>query len=133
MVNLVVILPILYISVAVFSIGMKLGFYSVLIMIFLPTIYAFLTALFGLLVNLHLPKLDAVSDIQVVKQSASAIIGVFGGMFFVIAPAILYISFLRTTINFELYALLCGFALISVNILLFALIKKKGVKLFERL
>lgn len=48
------------------------------------------TAVFGLIVNLHLPRLDWINETVVIKQSMSMFIAIFAGMGFVAVPGILY-------------------------------------------
>ena len=41
---------------------------------------SFISGIFGILVNLYYPKLDAENDTEIVKQSMSSMIAVFAGM-----------------------------------------------------
>ena len=60
------------------GLGLSLAEGGVLLLFSLA--FAGFTALMGLAVNLLFPKLDAVNDMVVVKQSAAAMLSTFGGM-----------------------------------------------------
>ncbi len=62
-------------------------------------------AVAGIVVNLHLPKLDCENDTIVVKQSASAMFGCFGGMLIVAAGAVLW-ALTRNVLSFEAFGLM---------------------------
>lgn len=70
------------------------------------------TALFGLCVNLCFPKMDGASDALVVKQSASAALGVLGTMVLVGVLVAGYF-FIGAALGFVVYAL-CACALLAV-------------------
>ena len=55
--------------------------------------FSLLVAVGGLCINLLLPKLDGVNDTLVVKQSASAFCGIFGGMGLVGLGALAWVLF----------------------------------------
>lgn len=60
------------------GLGLKPG--EGLVLLLFSLTFAVFTALLGLAVNLLFPKLDAVSDMAVVKQSAASMLSTFGGM-----------------------------------------------------
>lgn len=77
-------LPCLVFGVAALALGFGLSLSSALLLLSLCASFALFTAPFGLLVNLLFPKLDPVSDMAAVKQSASTIIGIFASMLLVL-------------------------------------------------
>ena len=61
-------------------------------LIWLAMAYSLFSALLGLLANLKFPNFDWQAEVTVVKQSAAAMVGIFGNMLFVIGPALLGIA-----------------------------------------
>ena len=78
--NLLITWPAVLISMTLLSIFYEIPTASALAMVLVLLVFSVEIALFGLLVNLHFPKMDCANDTIVVKQSASAIIGYFGGL-----------------------------------------------------
>lgn len=97
-------------------------------MILLPITIAFCTLETGLFINLKFPKLAWNSDVEVVKQSASATIGGFAGIIIAILAAI---PLLLVPINFY-HPVACGelVMLVMVTILIH---KKNATFDFKRL
>ena len=60
--------------------GLKMSLAEGAVLLLFALAFAGFTALMGLTVNLLFPKLDAVNDMVVVKQSAAAMLSTFGGM-----------------------------------------------------
>lgn len=90
------------------------------------------TALLGLAANLFLPKLDAVNDMVVVKQSAASVAGVLGGMAAVLLCALLV--WLLTGPLGELGALcVCGLLLLLASGGLYRWLHTGGAARFEAL
>ncbi len=87
-VNLVVLLPTFLLSGLLLAMRLKFSAMQVVILCLMCVLVSIFTSIIGLLVNLLFPKLDWVSEVQVVKQSLSVILSmaigaiVFGGMFF---------------------------------------------------
>ncbi len=74
--NLIVTLPITLLVNIIFFIGLRFSIYSFLWNLIISALYCFMSAGFGLLINLYLPKLDWTSPTDVVKRSASVFISV---------------------------------------------------------
>ena len=79
MVNLLVSWPSSIISVLVIGIAYGVDAWTLVTSILVLMAMGLFIALMGLWLNLLLPKMDAVNDAMVVKQSASAVVGVFAG------------------------------------------------------
>ncbi|MCI8539691.1 MAG: hypothetical protein HFF18_13725 [Oscillospiraceae bacterium] len=88
--QLLLTVPCLLIAVLGFAWGFRLGLAHGGILLLLGLAYAAFTALLGLAVNLTFPKLDAINDMVVVKQSAAALVSVAGGMAAIVVLAGLY-------------------------------------------
>ena len=65
----------------------------------LPAVFSLFTAYLGVAVNLRFPKLDWVSEAQVVKRGASVMICMFGTMLLVIVPPLLYMELLTDILS----------------------------------
>ena len=76
--DIIVVVVILCAAGLAWGLGLSLAEGGVLLLFSLA--FAGFTALMGLAVNLLFPKLDAVNDMVVVKQSAAAMLSTFGGM-----------------------------------------------------
>ncbi len=124
-------LPVLFLS-GCMAIVVKPAWYYVVFLLLLPQLYILLTACFGLLLNLKFPVMNWSNEVVPIKQSTSAVISMFGSAFFLVIVAGIYFLLHR-------YVPVLGFlgimsALILILIFLFSSwIKKKGVKIFERL
>lgn len=77
---LIIELPFILISDLLFIIKFTPSITYIIILLLLSIITIVLSAIIGLLVNLKYPKLNASSDTEVVKQSASSMISVFIGI-----------------------------------------------------
>lgn len=133
LVNLTVIIPLLYINIAIFAIGLNYSLSMIIITVILTTIAAVFTSVFGIAVNLKFPKMDAVSDVVVVKQSMSVLIVTFGSMIFTGVLAALYVIKLNQIFSFEVYALLVSVVLLIAIACCIMFIKTKGKRIFMNL
>lgn len=131
LVNLTVIIPALLINTLILALSLKMTPVSYLLLIGITTLYAFLISLVGIIVNLHLPKLEWKSHMVVVKQSASVMISMLVGVISVAIPILIFI-FIKPA-DFNLFSSFVALGLLITNILLWTIIKAKGVKIFNRL
>lgn len=92
-----------------------------------PAVYSVFTALFGLFVNLLLPKMEWNSAMVVIKQSASSFASVFGGMLAVIAVALVYL-FLLPQMDFLLFGGIVAAVFALIDLVLWARLRSWGVK-----
>ena len=72
--------PCLLVGGAGIAWGLDLGWAMGAVLVLAGLAFSGFCALFGLLVNLCFPRLDAISDAAVVKQSAAAMISTFAAM-----------------------------------------------------
>lgn len=133
LVNLTVILPLLYIGIAIFSISLSYTLPMIIITIIATTSAAIFTPVFGLTINLIFPKFDYTSDVQIVKQSMSTMISTFGAMILTGAAIALYIIKLNEIFSFEIYALIISAILIIVTLCCIMFLNTKGKKIFQKL
>ncbi len=112
---------------AVLGLDFALGLFVVLA----PTVLQVFISLFGLWLNLKLPRFDWISEIAVIKQSGSVMAAVFGGMAIVAVPALAYV-FLLNTLPVAAFLAICTvlFAVLSLLIVLF--LKSRGEQIFNK-
>jgi ABC-2 type transport system permease protein len=130
--NLVLLLPIAYLSLVILYFTLNLSIIQLITLLALVSISSLLAAQFGLLVNLKFPKLNANNDTIVVKQSASAMISVLIPMATIMIISSIYTGF-SDIINFNV---LLGTVLIILLILCFVehnLLETWGVKRFKQI
>lgn len=132
-VNLTIILPILYISIAALSISLSYTLPMIIITIISTTLAAIFTSIFGLTINLLFPKFDFTSDVQVVKQSMSMIISTFGSMILTVIFTMLYVVKLNEVFSFEIYVLMVSALLIIVTLCCIMFLNIKGKNIFNKL
>ncbi|MBR3281095.1 MAG: hypothetical protein IKI57_04580 [Clostridia bacterium] len=127
--NLITI-PVIIICDIIFCISVNVGIIDIVAIAVTSFVAPSIAAIFGLLVNLKFPKMDASSDTEIVKQSMSSMISVFSGIilaviFFVITFIIA--GFGDVAILFEM-ALLCMLLLI-----LWLILKRYGKKRYKEI
>jgi ABC-2 type transport system permease protein len=77
--NLILGVPVGLLSVVMFGISLKLPLLSQVMMMVLVVVFAGVISAFDAMVNLLMPKFNYVNDVEVIKQSAGALIAIFGG------------------------------------------------------
>lgn len=97
-------LPCLLVACVCLTLALALGVADCLVLFLVNAVLAVFCALFGLFINLSMPKLDAPNDAIVVKQSGAAMLGTFVPMLLVLALGFVW-SFLQNPMG-ELPALL---------------------------
>lgn len=77
--NLLLILPFYLLSELLLIAALKPGAGELLWLILIPAVMILFSCIYGITVNLHFPVLEWESEVRVVKQSASAVLGGMGG------------------------------------------------------
>lgn len=111
--NMVLIIPVAILSIILFGIAIKIPFISQIMMILLIISFGTAISLYDSIVNLYMPKFNFINEVEVVKNSAGALLGVFGGFFLITLSGLLY-YLLNQTFIIEINLLF----LILFNILL---------------
>lgn len=109
-----------------------LGFKYLLLFIMFPFLLTAINASMGLLLNLIYPKLEWESEVVPIKQSFSVMIVMTIGT---IIPALFLIMYLLLckTLPVSIIVMIFFIILIGLNIIIYYLLKTKGVKLFKKL
>ena len=103
-------------------------------LIVLPLIANIMFALLGLVINLKLPKLDAISETAAIKQSASTIVDMLVAMALVMIPGAIYIGNvmkLDAMIGAELFLNVVTIVYALISVVLYRYLCTKGCRIFE--
>lgn len=130
--QLLVILPCLMAGWAMLSLAFALSPIEWVLLLVDSLLFALMCAPFGLWINLHFPKLDAVNDAIVVKQSASAMLSTFLPMVLVLAFFLLWV-FAQDLLGSLGMLLLYGVVLAAAAIVFLLLLLRQGEGLFHQL
>ncbi|GHT57159.1 hypothetical protein FACS1894109_08450 [Spirochaetia bacterium] len=91
--NLTIMVPAILIAAPLFARALFLAGMSLAFVFITPLVYAILTAVLGLAINLRFPKYDWTTEQQAVKQSASVILTMLAGFAVVLLPVFLILVF----------------------------------------
>ena len=130
--QLLLTLPCLLTGTALLSLALGLSWLDGLLVALSGIAFALFTAPFGLYVNLCFPKLDALSDAAVVKQSAASLIGVLVPMAVSLAGLLLQIA-LGGLVGESLLLLVCTAALLVCAALMERHLLRAGAARFQAL
>lgn len=126
----IITMPIMFISEIIFFIAFRPEKKDIIFILLATIIMPTLTAIIGLLVNLKHPKLNASSDTEVVKQSASSgisvLIGMVLGMVSIVTAVIFYNSI-------DLCYIIELTILAVITVVLWTILKKYGQKRFMQI
>lgn len=125
LVNLTFTVPVSIVCGILFAIGTKANLFETCMMIWIPLSYALFTAVWGIFINTKFVNYEWESETQVVKQSASAVIGMIGGLFLAVLPGILA-AFLNG-IYYTIYMLVLGVVLLTLAGILYKIQMKKSI------
>lgn len=124
--NLLLMLPFYLVSIVCLLIGLKPGFADGLFLAAIPAVFMVFSSVWGVAVNLRMPVLEWESEVSVVKQSGSALLGGMGGFLI----AIVCVALLLLTPESYADALRLGIcvALSGVTVLLYRSNNRKELK-----
>ncbi|MFA6800762.1 MAG: hypothetical protein WCR19_01485, partial [Acholeplasmataceae bacterium] len=130
--NILLFFPAIAVSIIFFSIAFGFSFIQVIVTLLLSFSLLSLISVVNSIVNLYFPKFDFKNEVEIVKQSAGALIGMLVGMSIVVVNgAIFYFitSYFSEEISFALLSLM-NFLLI---IPFYDIIKNKSEGIFKKL
>jgi ABC-2 type transport system permease protein len=130
--NLCLMVPIALISIVLFGISLKISLVSQLVMMLLVVLFSLVISCFDAIVNLLTPKFNYVNDTEVVKQSAGALLAIFGGFAIMAINGVVY--YFINDLSTEILAFL-AMALINTVMLipLLWVLEKKTDSIFKKL
>lgn len=124
--HVIVCLPPILITAVITGILFKLSAFYIVMSILLPLSTVLLSAMAGLLLNLHLPKMSWQSETEAVKQSMSTFLAMFTGTLLVAGLGMLYIIKLTNLLAPEPFLLMVtGFFLLLTG-LIYLYFRKKA-------
>jgi len=128
--NLAVAAPFYVVAVVLLLIGAKPGLTDALHYILLPLVLLIFCIVLGLAANLWFPNFTWENEVQVVKQGASVLVSMLGGVIAVIIPAVFAIALQPE--NFTVYYLVVEAVLLVITAVLYHSIYKKELISFSR-
>lgn len=131
-VQLTIAIPLLIIDSIILSLVLHFSFISFLWLCLIPIVMSVLGGFIGLIANLRYHRFDFYSDIQVVKNSASVIISMFG-MWLVIGVFAGIYMLCRSMVPFDVFAAFVLAVLIVLTVAAGRYVFTKGKKQFELL
>lgn len=128
--NMLLILPVSIFAIFLFGLSLQIGILNQILLIILIIIFTTLVSLMDAVINLYMPKFDFVNDVEVIKQSAGALLGVFGGFALMAINGFMY-YFTIKYVSFEVMLLLLSLLNIVLVIPFAYIVKSKSQKLFN--
>ncbi|WP_297200988.1 hypothetical protein [uncultured Flavonifractor sp.] len=125
-------LPSLVVGTILLTIAFELPLWAGVLMLLDGLLFALVCAPFGLWINLHFPKLDAVNDTAVVKQSVSAFLSTLLPMVLVLVFFLLWLPLMEPLGALGLTLLYTGVLAAAVFLSFWVLIRQ-GPALFRQL
>lgn len=129
--NLVLTIPATIINAFIVFIGLNLSLLDLLMIILLPTAFAFYVSIFGLLVNLKMPNLNWTSEVTVIKQSGATMIAILSNMFLSFLPFLL--MFILPGVKLAIINGVMALSLIILSCIMYRYMNTKGTKIFTQL
>jgi len=109
------------------------GLPQVALTFLLPLSITLMFSLLGITLNLTFPRFDWINPIQPVKQGASCMLTLFGGMALIAALIIVYVILPGGSLSLELYMLMCTAVFVIASAVLYIYIIGAGSRKFETL
>ena len=104
-----------------------------LLVLLMPQSAILLSAVAGLAINLSMPRLTWVNEINVVKQGAAAMISLFGAMLVSILTAAGYLILLRRILSLDAFLWILTLIFAGIAAIISLRLVKTGVRQFEKL
>lgn len=130
-VNLTILVPPIIINSIILSVILHFNLIETLLMFIIPINYAFFISISGLVINLNLPNLQWVSEVTVIKQSASVLVAMVVGLLSVAIPIVLI--FKLPEISANKIIMVTAFVIALINLILYKYLCTLGVKIFKQL
>jgi ABC-2 type transport system permease protein len=130
MVNLSLTLPATLICGVMLAIALKLNVAELILVLLIPAVFAVFAAVFGIYVNLKMPRLYWQNEAEVVKQSMASMISMFGPAIIPVAVIILSTSIAGAGKGIVMYSALIP---IVLTIIFLNYLHKNSDRLFKKL
>ena len=126
-----IMIPIILFGDLIMFIRFKFNIFEILMIIISSIILPLVSEMIGIIVNLKYPKMDAQNDTEVVKQSMSSFISVFGGMVLLGLTIYLLYRLVQMNIQLDLIILYSLTFYTAVYLILMVYLKKRSIKKFN--
>jgi len=130
-VNLTVLIPAILIDSTLISIALHSNIIETIFIYITPISYALFISIAGIVINLHLPKLDWVSEVTVIKQSAATFTAMIVGLGSIAIPITIILKLPQIDVSMVVITTTACIAII--NIFMYRYICVKGIKIFNQL
>ena len=127
--NLILTLPVTLLTLILVSFSFDFSVLRSLLMMLFSISLALAVTVFGSIINLFVPKFNWRNPAEVVKQSAGAMLGLFGSWIILILDGLIY-YFVTKNMSFEIGVLLMSLFNIILASALFIFVNKKTESLF---
>lgn len=129
--NVVLTMPISIICFIILSLRLRFDIKSTILVILLISIISIFSATLGIFINLLYPKVNFTNEVAVVKRGASAIITLISNLLFV--AIVCAVGYILNINNINVFLLLANVITLTSTLILYRLLKDKGVKIFRSL
>ena len=128
-----IMLPFILIGDIIFFVRFKFSVIQILLTLIFSIVLPFAAEIFGIIINLKYPKMDAENDTEVVKQSMSSGVCVIVGMIlsFTTIGIIAYLAFMTINLTFIMVAILTFYLLVLGLLILY--LNKRSIKDFNNI
>ncbi len=130
--HMIVCMPVNILSAIVLSIVMRFTFVEFLLLLFVPCMYVALTGLFGVIVNLWLPKFDWLNETVAIKQSASVGVSMIANLLFLLIFIVLAVVLINY-IPIQVFTIMFFLIMLVLYYGLYIFVCRKGRQLFSKL
>ncbi len=130
--NLLLIIPIAVISILLFGFSLRIDIVNQLSLILLVITFGILISTMDAAINLWVPKFDFTNEVEVIKQSAGAMLAIFGAFGLMALNGIFY-YFLNPHMSLSLMMLLMTFLNGVFAVPFIYVVKNKSTLLFNRM
>lgn len=125
-----IVIPEVIVSVVLICIKFRVKFMVAVLAIVFCSLFVFINAYGGLLINLLFPQINFQEETNVIKQGMSSLVSIFGGIILAIVPIIIKLLFKISLIKIGLISV---FIYLLILILIIIALNKVGRKLFQNL
>ena len=130
--SMTIIAPLLLLNSALMMLAFRFSLAQGLYLFALPLLLGVAMSYIGLVANLKMPRQDLKNDMQIVKQSPSVMVAVFGNMGLLAVIVVAY-AFLSQFLSFFAFGSIAALLLIVVSLLLRRYIYTKGISLLRNI
>lgn len=130
---ILIVIPIILIGDIILFIRFSFNMWEIIMIIVGSLLLPLIVEMFGIIINLKYPKMNAENDTEVVKQSTSTMIATFTGMSVSGISIFIIVCLARIGLSNEIILFIFNNIYTILFMVLFIYLKKKSVKLFNEI